>query len=264
MNIEQRALRFTCCGSSLVGVVDVPERPLPRGVLLLPDSEQYRVGSHRQFTLLSRMLAPRGVPVMRFDRRGMGDSDGEPRSFDAIEEDIRAAMKEFFIQMPEMKEIVIIGLGDAALAAALFAPLDPRVCAVVLLNPLPGRHGDAHGFLSHHYLAQLGEVSFWRKLGRGQLHGGGHVGPLRRAWRHTSGGRNALPRRIADSLAGFGGRLMLVLGGEDAAARHFARVLVRLHPGFRSVEVAQADHEFASKAWREAVAEATASWITSW
>src|SRR5205085_2093063 len=97
MNIDQRALRFFCNGSSLVGVVDIPERSTERGVLLLADGEQYRIGSHRQFTLLSRLLAKLGVPVMRFDRRGMGDSDGEPRPFDAIEDDIRAAMKEFFI-----------------------------------------------------------------------------------------------------------------------------------------------------------------------
>ncbi|GAB3452696.1 hydrolase 1, exosortase A system-associated [Massilia terrae] len=260
MNIEQRALRFGCAGSSLVGVVDVPERPLARGVLLLADSEQYRVGGHRQFTLLSRMLAPRGVPVMRFDRRGMGDADGEPRAFDAIEDDVRAAMKEFFIQLPEMKESVILGLGDAALAAALYAPLDPRVCAVVLLNPLPGCEAGDGPVLHHHYLAQLGEVSFWRKVGRSSPNG-----PLRRSLQAAAGvERTALPRRIADSLAHFGGRSMLVLGGEDLAARHFAQVLLRHHPALRSVEVAQANHEFASKAWRASVAQATASWITSW
>lgn len=251
MKIDQRALRFACAGTSLVGVVDVPERPLARGVLLLADSEQYRVGGHRQFTLLSRTLAPRGVPVMRFDRRGMGDADGEPRAFDAIEDDVRAAMKEFFIQLPEMKEYVILGLGDAALAAALYAPLDQRVCAVVLLNPLPGRDASDASALHHHHLAQLGEVSFWRKVGRSQQASPGADG-------------TALPRRIADSLAHFGGRSMLVLGGEDLAARHFAQMLLRHHPGLRSVEVARADHEFASKAWREAVAQATASWITSW
>lgn len=260
MNIEQRALRFGCAGSNLVGVVDVPERPLERGVLLLADSAQYRVGSHRQFTLLSRTLAPRGVPVMRFDRRGMGDADGEPRAFDAVEDDIRAAMKEFFIQLPEMKESVILGLGDAALAAALYAPLDPRVCAVVLLNPLPGSEHHEPAPLHPHYLAQLGEVSFWRKAGPGTA-----ASPLRRHLPTAAGtGRTALPRRIADSLSHFGGRTMMVLGGEDLAARNFGRVLQRHHPALHSVEIAQADHEFASKAWREAVAQATASWITSW
>jgi exosortase A-associated hydrolase 1 len=265
MNIDQRALRFVCNGSSLVGVVDIPERSIERGVLLLADSEQYRVGSHRQFTLLSRLLAKLGVPVMRFDRRGMGDSDGEPRAFDAIEDDIRAAMKEFFIQAPEMKETVIIGLGDAALAAALYAPLDARVCALVLLNPLPGRTRDAHEPLHHHYLARLGEVAFWKKVARGELDIASSAATLRQSLRQSSRKeRQALPRKIAASLSGFEGQLLLVLGGEDLAARHFARVLERHHARFRSVEVAHADHAFASGAWRAEVAETAANWITSW
>jgi uncharacterized protein len=266
MRIEQRALRFTCGGSSLVGVVDVPERPLPRGVLLLADSEQYRVGAHRQFTLLSRALAQRGIPMMRFDRRGMGDSDGEPRAFDAIEDDIRAAMKEFFIQMPEMEESVILGLGDAAIAAALYAPSDARVCALVLLNPLPGAaRGDPAAALRHHYLARLGEVSFWKKVARCQLDLGGGASAVRENLRHGARtGRTALPRRVAGSLAGFDGRLLVVLGGEDLAAHQFARALARHQARLRYVEVARADHAFASSAWRDQVAEASANWIMSW
>lgn len=266
MRIEQRALRFSCGGSSLVGVVDVPERPLQRGVLVLAASEQYRVGSHRQFTLLSRVLAQRGIPVMRFDRRGMGDSDGEPRAFDAIEDDIAAAMKEFFIQMPEMKESVILGLGDAALAAALYAPTDERVCALVLLNPLPGApRGDPVEALRHHYLARLGEVSFWKKVARGKVDISAGAAALRENLQHTARTRrNALPRRVAASLAGFDGRLLMVLGGEDMAARQFARVLARHQARFRYAEVAQADHAFASSAWRDQVAETSANWIMSW
>lgn len=266
MRIEQRALRFTCGGSSLVGVVDVPERPLPRGVLVLADSEQYRVGSHRQFTLLSRVLAQRGIPVMRFDRRGMGDSEGEPRAFDAVEDDVRAAMKEFFIQLPEMKESVILGLGDAALAAALYAPTDERVCALVLLNPLPGApRGDPAASLRHHYLARLGEVSFWKKVARGDVDFNAGATALREDLQNaTRPRRNALPRRVAGSLSAFDGRLLMVLGGEDMAARQFARVLARHQARFRFVEVAQADHAFACSAWRDEVAETSANWIMSW
>jgi exosortase A-associated hydrolase 1 len=264
MNIDQRALRFACAGSCMVGVVDVPERPLERGVLLLADSDQYRVGSHRQFTLLSRALAQSGVPVLRFDRRGMGDSEGEPRAFDAIDDDIRAALKEFFIQVPEMKECVILGLGDAALAAALYAPSDERVCGLVLLNPLPGAvPGDAE--VRHHYLARLGEVSFWKKVARGEISLGASAASLHRSLRQAARARRtALPRRVAESLAGFDGRLLLVLGGEDLAARQFARVLARNNARFRCVEVEHADHAFASSAWRQRVAETSAAWIVTW
>lgn len=68
-------------GNDLIGIVDVPERPLARGMLILADSTQTRSGSHRQFTLLSRLLAARGVDVMRFDRAGAGDSDGQAATY---------------------------------------------------------------------------------------------------------------------------------------------------------------------------------------
>jgi uncharacterized protein len=36
----------------------------------------YRVGPHRQFLLLARDWAADGIPVMRFDYQGQGDSEG--------------------------------------------------------------------------------------------------------------------------------------------------------------------------------------------
>ncbi|KAB8057318.1 hydrolase 1, exosortase A system-associated, partial [Janthinobacterium violaceinigrum] len=58
----------------LVGILSLPAAPGPRGVLIVTGGPQYRVGSHRQFVLLARALAAQGVPVLRFDLRGMGDS----------------------------------------------------------------------------------------------------------------------------------------------------------------------------------------------
>jgi len=52
------------------------------GVLIVVGGPQYRVGSHRQFLLLSRRLAAEGHPVMRFDYRGMGDASGAMRGFE--------------------------------------------------------------------------------------------------------------------------------------------------------------------------------------
>ncbi|WP_229425039.1 hydrolase 1, exosortase A system-associated [Massilia sp. Se16.2.3] len=136
MKLEQRALRFPSGGNALIGIVDVPERPLARGMLLLHDSLQYRAGSHRQFTLLSRLLAARGVAVMRFDRGASGDSAGGADA-GALEEraDVSAAMKEFFTHVPEMKESVIPATGDAAACALGYAASDARITGLALLEP---------------------------------------------------------------------------------------------------------------------------------
>lgn len=266
MIATQRALRFTCNGSGLVGIIDVPERPLPRGVLVVTGGPQYRVGSHRQFTLLARLLAQRGIPVMRFDRRGMGDSEGEPRSYDRIDHDIRAAIKEFFLQMPDMKEVVIWGLCDAATAAAFYASTDDRVRGLVLLNPwVRTPEGEARAMLRHYYLARLGEVAFWKKVASGNLDFAASAAALRQNMRLAVSDRHSLlPQRVIDSLAQFNGQVLVVLSEGDLTAREFARLMERHNVRARRVDISGANHTFASQKWRAQVAETSANWIMSW
>jgi exosortase A-associated hydrolase 1 len=253
MNIEQRALRFNCQGCSLIGIIDVPERILQRGVLILADAAQYRVGGHRQFTLLSRALAARGVPVMRFDRRGMGDSEGDAGSVDGLADDIRAAIKEFFVHAPGMHEIVILGLGDGASAAALYASGDERVKGLVLLNPEVGAPVEESQAPRSAALARLLEAGFWKK-----------VAAARAPHAAAPGEAGALPQRVAASLAAFRGQVLVVLGGEAPAGQEFARLMARHQLGCRRVEIAGADHHFARREWRDEVATRSANWIMSW
>ena len=251
MNAGQRALQFTCQGSSLVGIIDVPERPLTRGVLVISGATQYRVGSHRHYTLLARLLAPRGIPVMRFDYRGMGDSEGDARGFDDIDDDIRAAIKEFLMQMPALEEIVIWGLGDGATAAALYAHLDPRVRGLVLLNPWSGgASGAAQSPLLPNLLSRFGEIGFWKKVGS----------------RHAVAvdPDMPMPQRVIASLACFDGAALVVVGGADAIGREFVDLMERNDTACRRVTIAGANHTFASREWRDEVAELSANWIVSW
>jgi exosortase A-associated hydrolase 1 len=264
MNAEQRALRFSCNGCCLVGIVDVPERPLSRGVLVITGGPQYRVGSHRHYTLLARMLAARGIPVMRFDHRGMGDSDGEPHRFDTLDDDIRAAMKEFFMQMPDMKEVVIWGLCDAATAGALYACGDERVCGLVLLNPwLQAADGDTRATVRQYYLGRLGEFGFWKKVASGNLDVAASAATLRQHMRDTANDRgNALPQRVAASLSCFDGPVLLILSGDEAPV--FASLMGKHHLKGRKVVMPNANRSFASRDWRDEVAQLSANWIMSW
>ena len=266
MDAEQRALSFNCHGSGLVGIVEVPERPLPRGVLVVTGGPQYRVGSHRQFAMLARTLSQRGIPVMRFDRRGMGDSEGEPRSFEQIDDDIRAAMKEFFMQVPEMKEVVIWGLCDAATAAAFYVGTDARVKGLVLLNPwVRTPEGAARAMLRHYYLARLGEVAFWKKVASGNLDFAASASALRQNMRLAAGDRGStLPQRVVACLAKFDGHVLVVLSGDDLTACEFARLMARHELRAKRVDISGANHTFASQKWRTQVAEASANWIMSW
>src|SRR5882762_1917682 len=121
MTHNEHALVFDCGGESLFGILSAAELPAGRGVLIVVGGPQYRVGSHRQFTLLARHLSECGVPTLRFDYRGMGDSEGEVRTFERVDVDIRCAIDRFFAGVPGMKDIVIWGLCDAASAALFYA-----------------------------------------------------------------------------------------------------------------------------------------------
>jgi exosortase A-associated hydrolase 1 len=262
MNAEQRALRFLLKGSHLVGVIDVPERPFQRGLLVVPSGAQYRAGGQRQFTLLARLLARRGVPVMRFDHRGMGDSEGDPRAFDSIEEDIRAAIDEFLRQMPSMQEVVVWGLGDAACAAALYAHADERVRGLVLLNPWvdaapPSGVAEAR----QHYLGRLGELGFWKRVATGHVDYSARASSLRQA---ATDRQLPLAQRVMAALQCFDGQILVILSGADPTAHGFSALLEQYELHCRRVDIPGADHSFTLQSWRDEVAEASANWIVSW
>ena len=74
--IKEKPFIFNCNNEKLVGIIHYPEKKpyFQKGLLIVVGGPQYRVGSHRQFVLLARNLSIAGIPVMRFDYRGMGDS----------------------------------------------------------------------------------------------------------------------------------------------------------------------------------------------
>ncbi len=170
MNPAERALAFQCKDDWLYGILSLPEQDADKGLLIVVGGPQYRVGSHRQFTLLARYLAKRGISVLRFDSRGMGDSEGERRTFEDFEDDLSCAIDKFFEEVPTLKALAIWGLCDAASAALFYAYSDPRVTGLVLVNPwVRTEQGVAKVYLKHYYLKRLFDLEFWRKLWRGNF-----------------------------------------------------------------------------------------------
>jgi len=147
-----------------------PQPPATRGVLVIVGGPQYRAGSHRQFTLLARSLAAQGVPVMRFDARGMGDGEGGQRTFEDLAEDVRAATDCFMRAVPGLRDVVLWGLCDGAAAAVLHGGSDERISGMVLLNPWArDEAGLAKAMLKHYYLRRLADPALWRKVFSGRF-----------------------------------------------------------------------------------------------
>ena len=279
MNVIQQPLCIACGSERLVAIISRPQQPHPRGVLVVVGGPQYRVGSHRQFALLASHLAQQGTPVMRFDYRGMGDSSGERRDFEQVTEDLRAAVDAFCGAVDEVQDVVMWGLCDAASAALFYAHQDPRVSGVVLVNPwVRTVAGEARAYLRHYYLQRLLDPAPWRKLLRGEFDLWGSArslaGNFRKAARRPDQGpaSASLPDRMAEGLARFKGRVLMMLSGNDLTAQEF-RDAVQQSGRWRDLldaprvarrEIAQANHTFSTREWRDQAAAWTAEWVRSW
>lgn len=295
MQSNPRALTFACEGDWLHGVLDLPAPSIAtatRGVLVVVGGPQYRAGSHRQFTLLARSLAAGGVPAMRFDYRGMGDSEGEARSFDSIAADVHAAIDAFFVAVPGLREVVLWGLCDGASAAMLYAGADPRVTGLVLLNPWArSEQGLAKATLKHYYAARLLDPGLWKKIVSGRFDVRGALASLGKllgsargksgadagAWADTNTGADtgargkSLPEQLHDGVSRFNGHVLLITSSADLTAQEFLTVTAApqwqpwlKRPTLTHQRLAGADHTCSRHTWREQVTLWTAAWLASW
>lgn len=278
-NFSEEALVFECEAQRLVGLVTRPPKCLPCGVLIVVGGPQYRVGSHRQFALLARHLGQNGIAAMRFDYRGMGDSEGDRRSFEAIEADLSAAIDAFLGHVRELRSVVIWGLCDAASAAAMYAHKDARVSGLIMANPwVRTSQSEARAYVRHYYLRRLRDKSWWLKVARGEFAVGAAVSSLVsnlqksvRAGMDTKVGdaELPLPERMVQGLARFQGDLLLILSGNDLTAQEFLDVSAS-SPAWQAVlagdrvtrrTLPEANHTFSSRAWRDRVAAWTTEWV---
>jgi len=272
-----RFVTFDCNRATCVAVLSASagERRSSVGVVVIVGGPQYRVGSHRQFALLARALALAGVPTLRFDYRGMGDSDGEPRNFESIHDDIRAAI-DALSREAGVARVVLWGLCDGATAALLYGASDPRVAGIVALNPWArSTHGEAATRLKHYYLRRLGSLEFWRKVLSGRFEARAAAGGLAANVRNAVKAETASPAgsfldRMEEGWRRFGRPMLVLLSGNDLTAREFEE-WVAADPRRRSMlhdrmtEVAplvDADHTFSDRASRDAMTDKTVEWIS--
>ncbi|MDT8363058.1 MAG: hydrolase 1, exosortase A system-associated [Nitrosomonas sp.] len=288
MNYREQAVRIRCGQCWLYGILSLPDAPCSRGVLIAVGGPQYRIGSHRQFVLLARELAQRNIACLRFDFRGMGDSEGDMRSFEEVDEDIASAVNFFLMECAFLRDVVIWGLCDAASAALFYAHKDTRISGLVLLNPwVRTEEGIARTYLRHHYLTRPFEAEFWKKLISGQFDATASVRSLYTTIKSLAQARNSapiseninlpcgeqpLPDRMLDGLTHFHGKVLVITSGKDMTAREFLDLTGASsdwQASFRTRQVkfshlAAANHTFSTRQWRDQVAELTGDWLRSW
>lgn len=287
MQQNETPVVFECQGEKLIGIIHASASVSKVGVLIVVGGPQYRVGSHRQFLLLARSLAAQGFAVMRFDVRGMGDSGGDQRRFDQLDDDIRAAIDCLILSCPQLNQVILWGLCDAASAAIFYAYQDFRVIGMVLLNPwVFTEQGSAKTYLKYYYLQRLLSQDFWKKVFSFKFGFIQSLGSLINLLKQAARGCKTepkcgktdfidenlpLPIRMRECLRQFSYPVLLILSGRDLTAEEFKGV-VKNDVGWQTLladpkiirhDFAEADHTFSSEALRDQVSAWTLDWLNN-
>lgn len=123
---------------ALVGILTPPAEGAPARdvtIVILNSGIIHRVGANRLHVQLARNLAAVGFRVLRFDLSGVGDSppreEARASILDAVMDDIREAVDQV---VGADGRVALFGLCSGAAHALLYAPDDPRVTGLVLLD----------------------------------------------------------------------------------------------------------------------------------
>ena len=261
-------LTFDCEGATLAGVAHAADGDT--GVVIVTGGVQTRTGSHRGFVDLADRLAAAGYPVLRFDRRGVGDSDGDDPGFRDSAPDIAAAVAALRQACPNIRQVVGWGLCDGASALALHGAalgLD----GLMLANPWASDSDGAtdlppRAAVAARYRERLASPREWLRLARGGI-------DLRKAVRGLL--RVAQPepipqlaRAMADGLSRFDGSVLVLLAERDATAQAFAALwkaapfrLLRDRSNIDLATIAGATHTFARSTEATEMTDRCLGWL---
>jgi exosortase A-associated hydrolase 1 len=129
--VSRLHLTFGCADKTLAGTIDTA--PGVTGLLIVSGGNETRSGAFGGQAQLAARIARAGFPVFRFDRRGVGDSEGENTGFRCSIRDIAAALEAFRAMSPQVERVVAFGNCDAA--SALMLMRGEGFDGLVLSNP---------------------------------------------------------------------------------------------------------------------------------
>lgn len=152
-------------GIWLAGTLTTPpgEGPYPAVVLISgsgPNDRDLPIGEHKLFLTMARHLARDGIASLRYDKRGVGESQGnyEAHHVEAFTRDGAAAVS-FLIshEMVQPEQVGVLGLSNGGLVAPRVALAMPGVDYVVLMAT-PGVWGQAFAYESSLAIAKASKV----------------------------------------------------------------------------------------------------------
>lgn len=278
MSTNEQALDFGCGAETLIGIVHSPASPRKTGVVIVAGAPQYRVGAHRLFVTLARRIADAGYAVLRFDRRGTGDSSGSFETFEAIRDDMACAVRALQETTPGVERVVLLGLCDGASAVLMDGLTLEKIAGAILINPwAPTDQGRARALLTSYYWSRIKSPRAWMSL-FSDLAGIGRT--LLSIWRTKSAARPSDPTTadipsfistMFDNWQRFSGDSLIILSQDDITAASFDAVLGKLvgwrrlrKPGLVSRrKIKNADHTFSSARLTGELAREITDWLNA-
>ena len=227
----RRFAKFECEGNALIGSLD--PAAATTGLLIVSGGNELRAGPWNSQAQLAERIAAAGFPVFRFDRRGVGDSEGPNGEFASAVPDIAAAITAFRAHVPTLKRIVAYGNCDGASALMLgggagcdalvlanpwsFDP-EPEPAPEAAAEPVPAPMPAAA--IRAHYLRRLTDPRALWRLVTGKVKLTQLAGSLADATK-AAGPQSRLAAQLAAGIAEFAGPVTILLAERDRTAQAF-------------------------------------------
>ncbi len=218
----RRVIAFECSGETLVGTLD--EADATTGLLIVSGGNEIRAGAHRGMAALAHNIAKSGIPVFRYDRRGVGDSTGPNTGFEHAADDFTAAVTAFKSLCPRVTHVVGFGNCDAATTLALFHR-QAGIDSLVLANPWTIGTPDAlppAAAIRARYVERLRDPATYLRLLRGGIDLRKLAKGLGKLSKTPDNASTSLAARIRQALESTETPARLVLSRGDATAIAFA------------------------------------------
>lgn len=212
----RRLIRFACGPDALSGSID--EAPRGTGLLCVTGGSQVRCGPHRMLHQLAAQVSAAGFPVFRYERRGLGDSDGADPGYRESGSDLAAAAAAFRAQAPHVTKVIGFGLCDGATTLALHGE-NAGIAALALANPwlVETEPGDlAPAATRAHYRARLLSPRSWGSVLRGEVD---LIGAAKSLFGSVAVAHDrSLADEVAAKLGPYAGKIALILSSGDGTA----------------------------------------------
>lgn len=243
--MNRQHFAFDCTGSALAATLD--EAAGTTGLLIVSGGNETRAGAFSSQARLAAEIAAAGHPVLRFDRRGVGDSEGLNGGFRHSAEDIAAALAAFRAQRPALRRVVAFGNCDAA--SALMLAGGAGFDGLILSNPwtYEDEHADApppSSAIRARYAAKLKNPRELVRLLTGKV----NLAKLARGLASASAKKpppSGLAEAMARGLAGFAGPVHLLVAERDRTGQAFLSGWDARDP--RLKRCAAADHAYSDE-----------------